>query len=149
MRRGESRLPEGKMGLESRMSSSWFLSSETATSLSPSPLAVPAEHLKVKAIGDAEDLPAISGSTAPIDTAGLIPCESPPPYDIHFAIARVAELADALDSGFNFWRFQGVSSRFTISEKTIDFIGRSTFSPSIVSGHEGASHCRNKCSNRD
>jgi len=37
--------------------------------------------------------------------------------------ARVAELADALDSGFHFWHFQGASLRFTNDAKTIDFIG--------------------------
>jgi len=37
--------------------------------------------------------------------------------------ARVAELADALDSGFHFWCFQGASSRFKKNSKTIDFIG--------------------------
>jgi len=38
----------------------------------------------------------------------------------------VAELADALDSGFHFWRFQGVSSRFKESDNTIDFIGQTS-----------------------
>jgi hypothetical protein len=44
-------------------------------------------------------------------------------------VADVAELADALDSKFHFRRFQGVSSRFTLSLKTIDFIGRNALQP--------------------
>ena len=37
--------------------------------------------------------------------------------------AHVAELADALDSGFHFCHFQGVASRFNNCEFTIGFIG--------------------------
>jgi hypothetical protein len=37
--------------------------------------------------------------------------------------ARVAELADALDSGFHFHRFQRAASRFNKSDKTLDSIG--------------------------
>ena len=43
--------------------------------------------------------------------------------------ARVAELADALDSGFHFWHFQGASSRFKESEKTLDFTGENALQP--------------------
>jgi hypothetical protein len=35
----------------------------------------------------------------------------------------VAELADALDSGFHFQRFQRAALRFKKGDKTIDFIG--------------------------
>jgi hypothetical protein len=38
-------------------------------------------------------------------------------------------MADTPDLGFQFWRFHGVSSRFTIDAKTIDFIGKSRFFP--------------------
>ena len=41
-------------------------------------------------------------------------------------VADVAELADALDSKFEFHRFQQVSSRFYLVNKTIDFISRNS-----------------------
>jgi len=44
-------------------------------------------------------------------------------------VADVAELADALDSKFHFRCFQGVSSRFNKSEKTIDSIGINAIQP--------------------
>ena len=46
--------------------------------------------------------------------------------------AHVAELADALDSGFHFRCFQGVSSRFNKIEKAIDSIAEYALQPRQV-----------------
>jgi hypothetical protein len=43
--------------------------------------------------------------------------------------AHVAELADALDSGFHFRCFQRLSPRFNQSDYTPDFIGGNALQP--------------------
>jgi hypothetical protein len=42
-------------------------------------------------------------------------------------VAHVAELADALDSGFHFWPFFGITPRHLKTLKIIDLIGFNQF----------------------
>jgi hypothetical protein len=48
--------------------------------------------------------------------------------------ARVAELADALDSGFHFQHFHGAASRFKKSDKTLYPGGLNTLSSASIAG---------------
>jgi hypothetical protein len=53
-----------------------------------------------------------------------------PPDEIYWrTVADVAELADAPDSKFHFWCFQGVSLRFKENDKSLGFIGWNTLLP--------------------